>query len=188
MAKKKTKPARKAAPPPVAADKPAGSKWTVTTQTAVGEFFGVSFDTVKSWARNGMPRSDKRYNLAEIARWLLERRGRQTMATPEAADRRSLLELRKLNAEVEKVERANAASMGLLVDRRAVESQIAQALIELRKRFERLPARIQPLLPRELEATLLPEFKRLINQTLHEVATEMQDHCATAEAEPEASD
>lgn len=179
------KPARKAMsqdmPHPAADNKAA--KWIVATQAEVADFFGVTFDTVKTWARNSMPRGAKRYDLAEITRWLLERRGRQTMATPEASDRRALLELRKLQADVDKVERANAEAHGLLIDRRAVEAQVGQLLIELRKSFERIPTRIQPAVPRDLESTLLPELRRLVNHTLHEVAQRMADFTPPAPAE-----
>jgi len=195
-AKPKAKPAAKPKPPaktppqpaaPAAA--PAKPRFVVETQTEVQDFFGVSFDTVKTWGRNGMPRAAKRYDLAEITRWILERRGRASSgAGPTANERRQQLEDRKLQAEVAKIEAANAATQGLLVDRRHVEAQVGQLLIELKKSFERLPARIQTALPRELEGTLLPEFKRLIHHTLHEVAQRMQEFCAPvkvpAAAEP----
>ena len=149
------------------------------TQQEVGQFFGFSFDTIKGWARRGMPHAEKHYDLSEIARWLIQDRSRKGSTAVESGTRHARLDRRKLRAEVETIEAANAATQGRLVDRRVVEGQVGQLLIELRKEFERLPARIQASLPRELEGTLLPEFSRLIGRALHEVAQRMQDLSST---------
>jgi transcriptional regulator with XRE-family HTH domain len=44
--------------------------WTADTQTEVAEFFGVSIDTVKNWAKQKMPGSPRSYRLDKIAIWL----------------------------------------------------------------------------------------------------------------------
>lgn len=174
-AKKRTAKAPAVAAAPAAATAPpAPPRWIVETQKDVAEFFGVSFDTVKTWFRNGAPKgaTAKAYDLAAIARWLLERRSVANAA--DSGSRAQQLTVRKLEAEVLAKERANLEAAGVLVDRRAIESQIAQLLIEARKSFERLPPRLQPTIPRELEATLLPELRRLVHSTLHELADRMQ--------------
>lgn len=191
------KPAKKAAkraaaaappppPPPVEPDPPAPpaapSRWIAETQKDVAEFFGVSFDTVKTWMRNGAPRpaTAKQYDLAAIARWVVNRRSVSTAV--DTGTRTQQLTVRKLEAEVLAKERANLQAAGVLVDRRAIESQIGQLLIEARKMFERLPTRIQPAIPRELEATLITELRRLVHSTLHELADRMQQFTPPEEA------
>lgn len=161
--------ARPAAEPCVLAP----SRWIVATQREVAEFFGVSFDTVKTWHRNGAPKAGpKQYDLQQITRWLLDRRS--TPAAGDEGSRAQQLTVRKLEAEVLAKERANLQAAGVLVDRRAIESQIGTLLIEARKTFARLPTRIQPAIPRELEGTLLPELKRILHAALHELADRMQ--------------
>lgn len=46
------------------------SDFYVTTRAAVGAFFGVGVDTVKSWIAQGMPTKPRRYCLGAIVRWL----------------------------------------------------------------------------------------------------------------------
>lgn len=45
-------------------------RWTAANQADVGEFFGVSLDTVASWRKKGMPGTSGRYDLAAILVWL----------------------------------------------------------------------------------------------------------------------
>ena len=44
--------------------------WTAETQGEVAEFFGVSVDTVKNWAKQKMPGRPRAYRLDQIAIWL----------------------------------------------------------------------------------------------------------------------
>jgi len=44
--------------------------WTAETQGEVAEFFGVSVDTVKNWAKQKMPGKPRAYRLDQIAIWL----------------------------------------------------------------------------------------------------------------------
>lgn len=44
--------------------------WIADTQAEIAEFFGVSVDTVKNWAKQRMPGHAKHYPLNEIAQWL----------------------------------------------------------------------------------------------------------------------
>jgi phage terminase Nu1 subunit (DNA packaging protein) len=44
--------------------------WTAETQSEVAEFFDVSIDTVKNWAKQKMPGRPKEYRLDRIAVWL----------------------------------------------------------------------------------------------------------------------
>jgi transcriptional regulator with XRE-family HTH domain len=44
--------------------------WTVETQNEVAQFFGVSIDTIKNWAKQQMPGTPKAYRLDKIAIWL----------------------------------------------------------------------------------------------------------------------
>jgi len=44
--------------------------WTADTQGEVAEFFGVSVDTVKNWAKQRMPGKPRAYRLDKIAIWL----------------------------------------------------------------------------------------------------------------------
>lgn len=50
----------------------AGTKlaWTADKQSEVAEFFGVSVDTVKNWAKQKMPGKPRAYRLDLIAIWL----------------------------------------------------------------------------------------------------------------------
>jgi phage terminase Nu1 subunit (DNA packaging protein) len=53
-------------------DQAAGTRlaWTADTQGEVAEFFNVSVDTVKNWAKQKMPGKPKGYRLDHIAIWL----------------------------------------------------------------------------------------------------------------------
>ena len=44
--------------------------WTAETQGEVAEFFGVSIDTVKNWAKQRMPGKPRNYRLDKITNWL----------------------------------------------------------------------------------------------------------------------
>jgi phage terminase Nu1 subunit (DNA packaging protein) len=44
--------------------------WTADTQSEVAEFFDVSVDTVKNWAKQRMPGKPRAYRLDKIAIWL----------------------------------------------------------------------------------------------------------------------
>jgi phage terminase Nu1 subunit (DNA packaging protein) len=46
------------------------SAYIAAKQAQVAEFCGVSFDTVKSWAKQGMPGSPGAYDLSAIVQWL----------------------------------------------------------------------------------------------------------------------
>lgn len=45
-------------------------RWTAANQAEVGEFFGVSLDTVATWRKKGMPGIAGRYDLRDILAWL----------------------------------------------------------------------------------------------------------------------
>ena len=53
-------------------DQAAGTRiaWTADTQGEVAEFFNVSVDTVKNWAKQKMPGRPRAYRLDQIAIWL----------------------------------------------------------------------------------------------------------------------
>jgi phage terminase Nu1 subunit (DNA packaging protein) len=53
-------------------DQAAGTRlaWTADTQSEVAEFFNVSVDTVKNWAKQKMPGKPRAYRLDHIAIWL----------------------------------------------------------------------------------------------------------------------
>ena len=46
------------------------SRWKVANQNEVAEFFGLSINTVQSWAKQGMPGGRGSYRLDLIAQWL----------------------------------------------------------------------------------------------------------------------
>lgn len=45
-------------------------EWVAKRQIDVARFCGVSLDTVKSWAKQGMPGLPGEYNLADVVQWL----------------------------------------------------------------------------------------------------------------------
>lgn len=45
-------------------------EWTAGRHADVSQFFGVSIDTVKAWAKRGMPGKPNAYRLDLIAQWL----------------------------------------------------------------------------------------------------------------------
>ena len=44
--------------------------WTADSQVELSEFFGVGIDTVKNWAKQGMPGTRGSYRLDLVAQWL----------------------------------------------------------------------------------------------------------------------
>jgi phage terminase Nu1 subunit (DNA packaging protein) len=49
---------------------PKQDPWCAKRQADVARFFGVSVDTVKNWAKQGMPGKSPAYPLDDIAQWL----------------------------------------------------------------------------------------------------------------------
>lgn len=52
------------------AKQPKPDPWAVKRQADVATFFGVSVDTVKNWAKQGMPGKATAYQVDQIAQWL----------------------------------------------------------------------------------------------------------------------
>ena len=154
---------------PVPAD--VDDPFVVATQAEVCKFFGISFNTVKDWARNGMPYGRKSYDLAAIARWVLDR-ARQP-AVGETADRKRSLEVAKLEEEVRSRQRENELEEGRLISRQAIENELAAFLVEIRKQFEQVPRLLKPMLPREHETAISAEVTRLVDAALNGVADRM---------------
>lgn len=57
-------------PPAPEPPEPAKKSWTVTRQVDVARFFGQSLDTVKGWAKQGMPGHANAYDLQAVVAWL----------------------------------------------------------------------------------------------------------------------
>lgn len=49
------------------------SRWIARTAAEVAQFFGVSAQTVAGWRKDGMPGTARKYDLAEVYKWKLER-------------------------------------------------------------------------------------------------------------------
>ena len=57
----------------MATKKSVDTDWTVATQAEVGRFFGIALQTVKLWAKEGMPGQRGYYDLSLIYKWLKAR-------------------------------------------------------------------------------------------------------------------
>ena len=132
----------------------------------VAEVFGVSREAVKNW-RSGpdpMPGRAKAWPIYEIVRW----RFAKMTAPKESADERELLELRKLNAEVESKELALQQKAAALVDRQAAIATITEMFNRVRQRLLAAPEELASALPQSLRSDFVVELKHKINLILKE--------------------
>lgn len=149
----------------------------VKTLREVATEFGVAYDTVKGWKRNGMPGDPGALDLVAIARWLRERDGNTAAgdtATPSLAELEKRTRIRVLSAEASKREREEAQELGNVVSRADVENEIAKLLSELGKTLDRVPERLKSLLPADIQHTVAAELRRILQAARHEVADRMQ--------------
>lgn len=149
----------------------------VATLAEVAEFFGVAYDTCKAWRRNGLPGSaESGFDLAEVLKWWRAWRERESddaeKLTP--AKLKTQAEIRRIQADAEARERINREAAGGLVDRRAVEASLAALLLELRRAFQAVPAKLQPLLPHAIQHSVSAELKRRIAAALTEAADRLE--------------
>lgn len=68
------------------ASKQKANRWVASKQAEIAEFFGMSLDTVKGWAKQGMPGHPKAYDLSVIAKWLREKGPWRQHVRPESDD------------------------------------------------------------------------------------------------------
>jgi len=112
--------------------------WTASTQSEVSDFFGVSVDSVSSWAKKGMPGKKNEYRLDRIAQWLRTEGPWQDRTTsgPAADDK-----ARKLKAEADLKEMQAEREAGLLVPVDMVErtlQRVADGLRQIGEDFGRM--------------------------------------------------
>ncbi len=147
--------------------------WIAKTLTDVAQFFDVAHGTAKEWRRNGMPGNPGAFDLAAIYRWLRDRRDASPTTAAATIDAKKALEVRRLEEDIRARERENDKEEGQLIDRRQVESELAIAIIDARKIFEQLPAKLTPMLPREFDSVITAEVRRLIYSALNELGDRM---------------
>ena len=139
------------------------------TQGQVAAFFGVGLDTVKAWRAQRMPGSPQRWDLAEIARWLVRRRegaGVGGDIATQFKQARTLREIKRAEREGIEVERLK----GRYVERDELEkrqSELARVFVSFLDR-----------LPRELDLALDQVPKRRRRDTIQRALDEARERLA----------
>ena len=130
------------------------SRWTAANQAEVGEFFGVSMDTIAAWRKKGMPGVSGRYDLREILVWVRSegpwrQRGGVDIGTGplddlivEAGDSPNLERCRLAKAQLLELELETKRSS--LLPREKVRSGLGRFAAILRQLGERLGKRYGP--------------------------------------------
>jgi IS30 family transposase len=153
---------------------PTPSSGIVSSLAKVAVAFGRSLDTIKKeWRKRDMPGRPGRWDLAEIAQWKATRERDPSDIAGEADEQIKAMRRKKLSLEtdikdLEKTKRARVerSAIGDLLPRKEVEAEVAQALLRIRRGLGAIPRLLFPRLPKELQATLTEELRRLIDQVL----------------------
>jgi len=145
----------------------------VRTQAAVAKVFGVSTNTVKqNWATNGMPGITGDYPVWEIAAWWIERERsrRNSNRSGKPLDpidaRLREIELRVAELGVQRKEREEREAQGLLVDPREILAAIRQLVAMTREALMKVPAAVEPQIPRECASEIVESIRREITLQL----------------------
>lgn len=143
----------------------------VQNQTDVARFFRVNPGTVREWRQAGMPGERGRWDLSEIYHWRMGRKA----ATPggggtdeELLRRRRELEVAKLEEEHRKLQIANEAEEGKLLDRDEVHRYIAQRMVQIRTTLLSLGSRVANVVPGEMKAPIKTIVENTITVMLEE--------------------
>lgn len=147
----------------------AAPPWIVDSMALVAEFFGVGYDTIRTWGRNGMPGDRGSYDLAEIYRWRKDRDEENEEATRQRESPRRNLEMKKLEIEVASKELALRKEAKSLIDRQAASAKISQVSNAIRGRLDALPQELASSLPAQFRVEFIADAKhkvRLVCQQL----------------------
>jgi phage terminase Nu1 subunit (DNA packaging protein) len=142
----------------------------VDSGALVAVVFGVSENTVSDWRNRGMPvMTNGGYSLSEIHAWWREREAAK--AKPKATDDMAALELRKLQAEVEKRELQLEAARGALVDREAAKASVSEMFHRVRSRLLAAPEELATSVPADLRSQYITDARHRVTLILREMLT-----------------
>jgi len=124
------------------------------TTEQIAEQLDVDRATILRWCAEGLPhskpskhREGNRYDLAEAAAWMQANgRSGEVGRPPEKDEQLLSLQIKKLQAVVEKVQRENKVAAGLLIDAAAEQRRDIQKITVVRNRLCGLGAAISPQL------------------------------------------
>jgi len=131
----------------------------------LAEFFGVARESVKEWRRSGLPGSPQRYDLSEVAQWLIERmRRRKGSAEPRSpAAQYELVRARILRLKYMR-------ARGELVHRDAHEALVLRLLAAIKDKLERAAREISELGEGMDRHDLLAQARQQFDKLLGELA------------------
>ncbi|MFO8014360.1 MAG: hypothetical protein R6X20_13770 [Phycisphaerae bacterium] len=128
-----------------------GERWIVRTLGDVARFFRLTYDTIKTWRRQGMPGTAGKFDLAEVVAW---RDGRQKdpaqPTSPHAA-------LARVKAEREQFELQREQAAWVEVD--PICRLIERTVNECRTVLDQLPDQLVAQLPQDLPAEALADCR-----------------------------
>ncbi len=121
----------------------------VKTLKEVGSHFGISYDQVKTWKRNGMPCHSDGYCLEDIRKW---KESRRKDKSPELSPQRQQLleaQIEQEQARAAMLKRKNQLEEGQFVDIRDVEQFISEFNSFTRHQFTRLAPEFSSNFPKD---------------------------------------
>ena len=135
--------------------------------------FGVEAETVRtSWARNGMPKPDKRgadYDLVAVGEWL---RGRDAHkeSTAELRHKKLEAEARHKAAQAARVERDNSVRTGELIPSDEAQRQQRELVLRVKDRINRIPGEIGRYIPKAKRRDVEKSVRGYTNGVLTEMS------------------
>lgn len=148
----------------------------LVNQRQIAEIFGVTRESIRKWADQGMPihkgpQGRDAYLPAEVIRWREERAERKAIESVQGTDIDEA-KRRKMAAEAALAELALAKARGEVVDLALVGGQLGSALAKCRAKLLALSAGIVPRLQIAADAKAM---KRIVDDAVVQALEEISD-------------